>query len=120
MGDMIDGLRAVGDATKHIREERRKLALKDFEEAQRIADSLGLTLQQFSDTHYRIRTSQFFWDIHPGNQRIRRSSPSCPLIRYSGDWTLITIVRNAHEAIQRMISRSLTKGTDNGEENRTQ
>lgn len=115
MGDMIDGLRAAGDATKFLREERRKLAAQEFNEARAIADSLGMELLQFSDTHYRIKTSQFFWDIHPGNQRIRRSSPACPLIHYSGDWTLITIVRKAHEAIQRMISRSLAKGTDNGE-----
>lgn len=120
MGDAIDGLRAAHDGNAYLKAERRKLANEQFDEARAKADSLGLTLERFSDTHYRIRTSQYFWDIHPGNQRIRRSSPNCPLITFPREWDLLSIVQHAADAIHRMISRSLTKGTDHGEEKRNQ
>lgn len=118
MGDMIDGLRAAGDATKYLKEERRKLAATQFDEATALADSLGLQLQRFSDTHYRIRTNAIwfpcFWNIHPGNQRIQRSSPECPLLHFTdlNDWTLLTIVSAADRAIKRFLERI----TDHGKE----
>ena len=119
---MIDGLRAAGDATKFLKAERRKLAAAQFDEAVKLADSLGLLLLKLSDTHYRIRTNQFrftcFWELHPGNQRIKRSCPEAPLIRITdqNDWTLLTIVSATDEAIKRFLARM----TDHGKEKHTE
>ena len=101
MGDAVDGLRAVGIVRQHEKAERRQVAEQQFEEVRQLAESFGLTLQRFSEAHYRIRTEGMFWDIYPGNQRIRRSMPAVPFIFGLGsDWTLRDVVQQVENTLK--------------------
>lgn len=101
MGDAADSMWAMGAVSQHQRAERRKAAEQQFEEARQLAEQFGLTLQRFSETHYRIRTDGMFWDIYPGNQRIRRSTPQCPFIfGLNSDWTLRDVVQQVENTLK--------------------
>ena len=101
MGDAADSMWAMGAVRQHQKAERRQAAGQQFHEARQLAASFGLTLQRFSETHYRIRTEGMFWDIHPGNQRIRRSTPAVPFIFGLGsDWTLRDVVQQVENTLK--------------------
>ena len=118
MGDAVDGLRAVGIVRQHEKAERRQVAEQQFEEARQLAEQFGLTLQRFSETHYRIRTEGMFWDIHPGNQRIRIITPAVPFIfGLNSDWTLRDVVQqveNTLKAWREAKAKAQQKGEQGG------
>jgi hypothetical protein len=101
MSEATEGLRAAGFANQHVRAERRKDAAEQYREAQRQAEQNGMTLQRFSEAHYRLTSGTNVWDIHPGNQRIRRTCGACPFIFGLGDqWGLIDVVKQAATTIK--------------------
>ena len=94
MGDAADGMCAVGAARQFEKGELRARSVREFEEARSLAEQSGLVLQRFSDAHYRVRVAGYFWDIHPGNQRIRRSVPAAPFIfGLNHDWGILDVVK---------------------------
>lgn len=96
MSDMVDGLRAVSVANQSLRAERRSRATEQFPEAKQIAEQSGFTLERFSETHYRLHGGSTLWEIHPGNQRIRRLDGATPFIFGLGDqWDLLDVVKQA-------------------------
>jgi len=118
VGEAIDGMRAVQIAEQHVRMERRRVAADQYREAQSLAEQLGMTLQRFSESHYRVRSGAAFWDIHPGNQRIRRSTPQVPFIFGLGtEWTLLDVVKQVHNSVKAWADAKQDaerKGADRG------
>lgn len=101
MGEAIEGMKDVRIAQQHVRQERRRTAAEQYRECQQLAEQLGMTLVRYSESHYRISASGSFWDIHPGNQRIRRSTPHVPFIfGLNGEWTLRDVVQQVHNTLK--------------------
>ena len=94
MGEAADSMWAVGAARQAEKADLRARSVREFEEAKQLGEQSGLVVQQFSEAHYRIRVEGYFWDIHPGNQRIRRSTPRAPFIfGLNSDWGILDVVR---------------------------
>lgn len=82
-------------------EERRDVAEESFDFLRKHAAKHGVTLKQFTDTHYQvsIRSHGWLWNIYPGNRRIyvsehhiRAGTPRLPLPEM---WTLRDVVVSA-------------------------
>lgn len=101
MGDGARGLRDMGLVRQYQKAENRKTSTEQLEEAKALAEQHGIVLQRFSDAHYRVRHGEHFWDIHPGNQRIRRSVPTAPFIFGLGsDWSIKDVVCQVAKTIE--------------------
>lgn len=96
----------IGDTFKALRQdrqgrglERRSLASSDFEEAEKLARSLGFNLLRRSDTHYQIEPVSRAWliNLYPGNGRIMRDRGRgpAPFLRVPAPWSLLDVVEAA-------------------------
>ncbi len=94
MGEAADSMWAVGAARQSEKADLRARSVREFQEAKQLGEKSGLVVQQFSEAHYRIRVEGYFWEIHPGNQRIRRSTPRAPFIfGLNSDWSILDVVK---------------------------
>jgi hypothetical protein len=94
-------MRAVQISEQHVRKERRRVAADQYRECQSLAEKLELKIIRFSESHYRIWSEGKSWDIYPGNQRIRRSTPQVPFIFGLGsEWTLLDVVKQVHNSVK--------------------
>jgi hypothetical protein len=101
MGEAIEGMKDVRIAVQHVRQERRRTAADQYRECQQLAEQFGFTLVRYSESHYRISKDGSFWDIHPGNLRIRRSTPQVPFIfGLNDEWTLRDVVQQVHNTLK--------------------
>lgn len=91
----------IRDARQGAAAERRRQAALEYFEAFALANTSGLLMFRYDDTHYAIESRQSGWrlNIHPDYRRIRiqKSRPAPPYIHVSR-WSLLSIVQAAAAA----------------------
>ena len=102
MSDVADGYRALEEFRKERGREKTQAALREFDEAKRLAFSRGLSLKKCNESHYQLRCqNKWLINLFPGNGRIYADKKvgKAPFLEFEEDWTLLSAVKAAADAI---------------------
>ena len=81
-------------------ERNRQCAHSQFKEASTYAAQHGFQLIRHSDTHYKVKTREWCFEVYPGNQRIyHHPGKKGPFIKLPLHWTILDVVQAVAQEI---------------------